>query len=205
MTTPPSEERTPERLLDDLIEPFLKQLRDAGYAERTLRKKRTVTRAFARWVKGKRIDMADLNDSHVAAFVARSPRRRKTHVKFELAVLRLFFRYLRSDAGLPCPPPLEHPSVPTAYCGATKTTYARSVDSRRTRSTFTSRSSAIFSPPHSPKRAVSLRSHLMRWRSGTSSSLKPAIALPSTSTFSPRRYVRSFDSFFYLARSHAKQ
>lgn len=111
MTTPPSEERTPERLLDDLIEPFLKQLRDAGYAERTLRKKRTVTRAFARWVKGKRIDMADLNDSHVAAFVARSPRRRKTHVKFELAVLRLFFRYLRSDAGLPCPPPLEHPSV----------------------------------------------------------------------------------------------
>ena len=111
MTTPPSEGRTPERLLDDQIEPFLKQLRDAGYAERTLRKKRTVTRAFARWVKRKQIAMADLNDGHMAAFVARSPRRRKTHVKFELAVLRLFFEYLRAEAGLQCPPPQEHTSV----------------------------------------------------------------------------------------------
>ena len=101
MATPTSEDGTPERLLDDVIEPFLEQLRDAGYAERTLRKKRTVTKAFARWVKRKPIAMADLNDGHVAAFVARSPRKRKAHVKFELAVLRLFFRYLRAEAGLP--------------------------------------------------------------------------------------------------------
>jgi hypothetical protein len=33
---------TAQRLLDDQIEPFLQHLRDAGYAERTLRKKRTV-------------------------------------------------------------------------------------------------------------------------------------------------------------------
>jgi len=110
MTTPRSEEGTPERVLGDRIEPFLKQLRDAGYAERTLRKKRTVTRAFTRWVKRKRIATADLNAGHMAAFVARSPRRRKTHVKFELAVLRLFFGYLRAEAGLPCPPPQEHTS-----------------------------------------------------------------------------------------------
>lgn len=111
MATPTSEDRTPERLLDDVIEPFLEQLRDAGYAERTLRKKRTVTKAFAQWVKRKPIAMADLNDGHVAAFVARSPRKRKAHVKFELAVLRLFFRYLRTEAGLPCPPPHEHTSI----------------------------------------------------------------------------------------------
>src|SRR5437763_14497103 len=86
MTTLTSENTTPERVLDDRIEPFLTQLRDAGYAERTLRKKRTVTRAFARWLKRKRIVMADLNDGHVATFVARLPRRRKAHVKFELAV-----------------------------------------------------------------------------------------------------------------------
>jgi len=111
MTTPTSEDATPERVLDDRIEPFLKQLRDAGYAERTLRKKRTVTRAFARWVKRKQFAVADLNDGHVATFVARPPRRRKAHVKFELAVLRLFFGYLCVEGWLPCPPPQERASV----------------------------------------------------------------------------------------------
>ena len=47
MTTPPLEGGTPGSLLDDHIEPFLKHLRAAGYAERTLRKKRTVAKAFA--------------------------------------------------------------------------------------------------------------------------------------------------------------
>src|SRR5215467_3274598 len=105
MTTLTSEEGTSERLLDDCIGPFLQQLRDAGYAERTLRKKRTVTKALARWVKRKRIAIVDLNDDHVAAFVARWPRRREAHVKCELAVLRLFFRYLRAEATILCPAP----------------------------------------------------------------------------------------------------
>ena len=111
MTTLTSEEGTSERLLDDRIGPFLQQLRDAGYAERTLRKKRTVTRAFALWVKRKRIAIVDLNDDHVAAFVARWPRRRKVHVNFELAVLRLFFRYLRAEATIRCPPSQERTSA----------------------------------------------------------------------------------------------
>jgi integrase/recombinase XerD len=111
MTIPTSEDATPERVLDDRIEPFLKQLRDAGYAERTLRKKRTVTRAFARWVKRKRFAVAHLSDGHVATFVARLPRRRKAHIKFELAVLRLFFGYLRAEGWLPCPHPRERASV----------------------------------------------------------------------------------------------
>jgi hypothetical protein len=42
MTTPTLEGGAPGSLLDDHIEPFLKHLRAAGYAERTLRKKRTV-------------------------------------------------------------------------------------------------------------------------------------------------------------------
>jgi site-specific recombinase XerD len=96
-----SNDRPPQRLLDDQIEPFLKQLQNAGYAQRTLRKKRTVARAFARWAKSKRIVTRDLNSRHVAAFVARSPRRRKAHVQFELAVMRLFLGYLRREAGLP--------------------------------------------------------------------------------------------------------
>jgi site-specific recombinase XerD len=53
--TPSLEDGTPESLLDNHIEPFLKHLRAAGYAERTLRKKRTVARAFVRWVRRKEI------------------------------------------------------------------------------------------------------------------------------------------------------
>ena len=104
MTTPTLEAGTTENLLHDQIEPFLKHLRAAGYAERTLRKKRTVARAFARWMRPKQIALNDLNDGHIAAFVARSPRNRKAHVKVELAVMRLLFEYLRSYAGLQRPP-----------------------------------------------------------------------------------------------------
>jgi site-specific recombinase XerD len=105
------EDGAPERLLDDHIEPFLKHLRTAGYAERTLRKKRTVARAFARWTRRKQIAGNDLNDNHITAFVARSPRRRKAHIAFELAAMRLFFRYLRSAAGLQEPHVQENVSA----------------------------------------------------------------------------------------------
>jgi integrase/recombinase XerD len=107
MTTPTLGDGTPERLLDDHIEPFIKHLRVAGYAERTLRKKRTVARAFARWMRRKQIGVDELNDSHLAAFVARSPRRRMAHVKFERAAMRLLFEYLRSQAGLQRPVPQD--------------------------------------------------------------------------------------------------
>lgn len=104
MTIPSVKDVKTESHLDDHIEPFLKDLRSAGYAERTLRKKRTVARAFGRWTRRKQIAVDDLNDSHIAAFTARCPRWRKTHVKFELAVVRLFFEYLRGHAGLQRPP-----------------------------------------------------------------------------------------------------
>jgi integrase/recombinase XerD len=103
MTTPRLEGGTPGSLLDDHIEPFLKHLRAAGYAERTLRKKRTVAKAFALWARRKQIAGNDLNDGHIAAFASRSPRNRKAHVKFELAAMRLFFEYLRGYAGLQRP------------------------------------------------------------------------------------------------------
>src|ERR1051325_4005330 len=105
MTTLTSEEGTSEDLLDDRIGPFLQQLRDSGYAERTLRKKRTVARAFARWAKRKGIVTIDLNDGHVDAFVRRLHRGEESRLMFELAGLRLFLGYLRATAGLPCPAP----------------------------------------------------------------------------------------------------
>jgi integrase/recombinase XerD len=104
LTTPTLEDGPRKNLLDDHIEPFLEHLRAAGYAERTIRKKRSVARAFARWMRRKQIAVDDLNDSHVTAFVARSPRKRKAYVKFALAVMRLLFEYLRRCAGLQRPP-----------------------------------------------------------------------------------------------------
>lgn len=92
-------------LLDDQIEPFIQNLRDAGYAERTLRKKRTVIRAFARWTKRKGIDTIDLNHGHLNAFVVRLPRRGKARLQFELAAVRLFLGYLRATSGLQHPVP----------------------------------------------------------------------------------------------------
>jgi len=102
-----------QRLLDDQIEPFLQHLRHAGYAERTLRKKRTVARAFARWAHGKRIATIDLNDDHVDAFVLRLPRVGKSRRKFELAEVRLFLGYLRATVGLQFSP-AEAPVSSTA-------------------------------------------------------------------------------------------
>jgi site-specific recombinase XerD len=89
-----------QRLLDDQIEPFLQHLRAAGYAERTLRKKRTVARAFVRWAKRNGIATTDLNDGHIDTFVLRLPQGGMSRQKFELAVSRLFVGYLRATAGL---------------------------------------------------------------------------------------------------------
>jgi integrase/recombinase XerD len=100
MTTPILIAGKTENLLDSQIEPFLKHLRAAGYAQCTLRKKRTVARAFARWTRREQITLNDLNDGHIAAFVSRSPQNRKAHVKAELAVMRLLFEYLHGYAGL---------------------------------------------------------------------------------------------------------
>jgi integrase/recombinase XerD len=114
LTTPTLEDGTPKSLLGNHIEPFLKSLRAAGYAERTLRKKRTVTRAFARWTSRKQIAVSDLRDDHITAFVARAPRKRKAHVKFEGAAMRLFFEYLRAYAGLQRPPSQDDVSAADA-------------------------------------------------------------------------------------------
>jgi len=100
----PPEGGPPLGLLGTHVESFLEYLRSAGYAERTLRKKRWIAASFAQWTRGKQVAIGELNDSHVAAFVERSPQRRKARVLFELAVLRPFLGYLRLQAVVPTPP-----------------------------------------------------------------------------------------------------
>lgn len=104
MTTATLQDKTRQDPPDNSIEAFLDHLRDSGYAEYTLWKKRSILKCFAQWTKQKRITVDDLNDCHVEAFVGRSPRRGKDQVVFELAVLRQFFRYLHLGVGLQDPP-----------------------------------------------------------------------------------------------------
>lgn len=86
------------------IESYLTHLRVAGYSERTLQNKAWMASSFARWSVEKQLAVSDLNESHLAAFVERSPGRRKSRVKFEMATLQPFLEYLRAEAGVPIPP-----------------------------------------------------------------------------------------------------
>jgi len=99
-----SEEGPHRGLCDVHIDSFLSSLRDQGYAERTLRKKRSVAAAFARWTVRKQIAVNDLNESHLSAFVKCSSFKGKARIKFEMAALRPFLKYHRAEAGVPIPP-----------------------------------------------------------------------------------------------------
>ena len=87
------------------VESFLKHLRAAGYTEGTLLIKRPVVASFARWTRHKQVAVENLDESYIAAFVERPPRKRKARVRFELTVLRPFLEYLRLEAQVPTPPP----------------------------------------------------------------------------------------------------
>lgn len=95
------EDGPPRGLLDSHLESFFTHLRAAGYAERTLRKKRSIAAAFARWTRREQVALDELKDSHIAAFVERSPRRRKARVTRELAALRPLLQYFRREARWP--------------------------------------------------------------------------------------------------------
>jgi len=107
MTTANSQDVMLHNLLENQIEPFLNHLRSAGYAERTLRKKRTVARAFIRWTRVEEIKLHELSESHVAAFLGRSPWKSKSHMELERSVMRLLLQYLHQNVsvfGSPLPP-----------------------------------------------------------------------------------------------------
>ncbi len=107
LTTPPSVppgDRTPPGLLDLHVESFVDRLRAAGYARRSLRKRRYVANSFVRWTRNKQLAVRNLDESHVATFLDRLPRRSKERFSLERAAMRLFLRHLRADAGVSTPP-----------------------------------------------------------------------------------------------------
>lgn len=87
-------------LLDTHVESFFAHLRAEGYAGRTLKKKRSVIKSFARWTRRRSIAVEDLDESHAARYASRSERR-KARAAFENATLRLLIRFLRLDGGVP--------------------------------------------------------------------------------------------------------
>jgi len=86
--------------VDAYVEPFLEHLRSVGYAKRTLCGKRRTAESFARWTGRQHVVVADLNESHLAAFVKRSGQQLKGGAAQELAVLRPFLDYVRAEAGV---------------------------------------------------------------------------------------------------------
>jgi site-specific recombinase XerD len=96
-----SEDDPPMSLTDTHVGSFLQHLQAAGYAERTLRSKRSIAVSFVRWTRCEQISLEVLNESHMIAFVERSPRRPKGQVRFELAALRPFLGYLQAEAVVP--------------------------------------------------------------------------------------------------------
>ena len=93
------------------IEAFLKQLRTARYAEETLRKKRWVLTAFARWAKSQNIALTHFDEATIAAFVKRLTGAPVARVQFEIAVLRLLLAYLRGEAIVPLPTPDDESAI----------------------------------------------------------------------------------------------
>lgn len=107
----PLEQGTSPGLCGTHLNSFLTHLRSQGYAERTLRKKRSIVAPFVRWTVEKQLDVDDLNESHLTAFIERLPVRYKPRVNFEQAALRPFLEYLRAGTGVP-PSPLQTDSSP---------------------------------------------------------------------------------------------
>ena len=87
-----------QKPFDEHVALFLQHLRAAGYAERTLRKKRWALRSLARWAQRKGIAVADFHDRHAAAFLALSSGREKDFVAVQGRAVRQFLGFLRSGA-----------------------------------------------------------------------------------------------------------
>src|SRR5512142_837831 len=88
---------TSDAAADDHAERFLAQLRAEGYARSSVQRRRRVILAFLRWARWHCVPVAELQESHAIAFLARSTRRAKDRVQVERSTARHFVRFLRGD------------------------------------------------------------------------------------------------------------
>jgi site-specific recombinase XerD len=90
------------------VDAVLDELRAAGYAPPAVTRRSSIINAFIRWIDGKRLAVANLSDTDLAAFLKRRSSRREDSK--ERAVLRRFFTHLRGQ-GL-CSLPTPRPATP---------------------------------------------------------------------------------------------
>lgn len=128
----------PSRLLDADVASFVSQLRAAEYAERTIRKRRSVAASFVRWTNGKKLSLTDLDESQVTLFLGRTPRPSKHRIKLERTSVRFFLGHLRAKRGMPDRPAHSPSSAPEELTGY--------VNYLRTERGLAERSILVYSP-----------------------------------------------------------
>jgi site-specific recombinase XerD len=104
-------ERIPlEELLASLREPlvleYLMQLRLAGFAEKTLRTKRTIVAAFLRWARNHQVPFSELATADLEAFLGGRRPGRNSRWRHARGILFRFLAFLHPDG--PRPGSLDH-------------------------------------------------------------------------------------------------
>lgn len=77
----------------------------SGYTASTVLMKRQIAASFASWTRERQIAVAQLDESHVAAFLDEAPRRSRSREALKRNALRQFFEHLRVDGVVRTPPP----------------------------------------------------------------------------------------------------
>lgn len=98
-------------LRDPLLLDFLEHLRSAGFAEKTLRDKRSILAPFIRWVRCNHVAFLDLGEAHLTTFLEGRSWSKNSRWGYARSLFRGFLAFLREAAGKPKEPQL---SVPTA-------------------------------------------------------------------------------------------
>ncbi len=82
---------------DPLVLGFIEELRSAGFAEKTLRAKRTIVAAFLRWARHTRVDCLDLGRAHLDAFLGGRKVGRNSRWRHARSILLRFLAFLHRD------------------------------------------------------------------------------------------------------------
>jgi hypothetical protein len=86
--------------LDSQVESFVNELQAAGFAQRTIGKKRRAVRALTDWLKQEHVSLVAADESHVDAFL-RCPQARSPDCRLiERTTLARFLRHLQSEMGV---------------------------------------------------------------------------------------------------------
>lgn len=92
-------------LLGAHVDAFVAHLCGLGYAALTVRTRRQIAASFARWTRQRQLAVAHLDESQVAAFLRKAPRRSRSREGAIRSTLRLFLEHLRAEGEVPTPPP----------------------------------------------------------------------------------------------------